>query len=661
MGPATFTSSVNLNVPANVNLMMLQGSVISMNISTTLTLNGGMAGSSVSTHFTGVGSVKLSSTVIPEIYPQWWGATGNGSTDDTAAIQAAYTAAAQVSLAGGIGAIVVFPAGTYKITSQITSAGSFIYTRGAGAQATQWLFAPTANGTCFLVSQAATSAFTVLGGISGISIYSNDATFVKTALNVVACRSYTVEDVAIYGGVVKVGTAMWSDNTNASIGIQTNGHEAVSFNRLLVAADRPILLGKNPLAAAANIDADHFNFNNCLLTGNLNPIYDCQANIFVDRLSIGGYQAWVAGTDGFRYVSDASETNANRPMIRIENVGREQVQTTTAHLINIQLTGGALVRGLTLRNFNGPMINQGHGILLRGINGAVIESVHYLGNGVALDLDSSSSGFMFLDNSFTEAGGTLSTTGFTGFVMYDKVTQTESYNTFDHTGLINLANQTYISELNASAVSKRLIGVNTSNMVSIDQDAMNANGMVIGNQLRLGGYVGASSRTGFIVPNTWYLLSVNGAGTDTVPLLQVNASNFITMDADAHGVITGGFLTVNGTLTASATLAASANLTVTGRLQQNLGATIASAATITLGATGNVFIVTGNVGITNMTITGWQAGSMVTLIFTGTPTITNLAGGSGQLVLRAGVNLVCVAQTTHTFAFDGTAAWYQVD
>jgi polygalacturonase len=57
-----------------------------------------------------------------------YGATGNGTTDDTSAIQAAITAAA----AGGT---VFFPKGTYKISSSLTL-GSNVTLLGASAQTT---------------------------------------------------------------------------------------------------------------------------------------------------------------------------------------------------------------------------------------------------------------------------------------------------------------------------------------------------------------------------------------------------------------------------------------------------------------------------------------------------------------------------------------------
>jgi hypothetical protein len=88
MGGATFISAVNLTVPANVNLVMLQGGIISMNTGTTLTMNGGLVGSSISPHFTGAGSFLLQPSMITAAYPQWFGVIGDGVTNNAAALQA---------------------------------------------------------------------------------------------------------------------------------------------------------------------------------------------------------------------------------------------------------------------------------------------------------------------------------------------------------------------------------------------------------------------------------------------------------------------------------------------------------------------------------------------------------------------------------------------
>jgi hypothetical protein len=140
MGSATFTSSVNITVPANVNLMMLQGAVISMNAGTTLMMHGGMEGSSLSQHFAGVGAVTMRSMHILAIYPQWWGAQGTG-VDDTAAITAAWNALPLFGQAGQFPNAIkfVFPPGYYVTSNTLNPKGGVIV-EGAGRYATQVVF-----------------------------------------------------------------------------------------------------------------------------------------------------------------------------------------------------------------------------------------------------------------------------------------------------------------------------------------------------------------------------------------------------------------------------------------------------------------------------------------------------------------------------------------
>ena len=65
---------------------------------------------------------------LPWINVRDWGAKGDGATDDTASIQAAYNAAP------GTGAVVVFPQGTYIISAAIVVPRSNIVTEGCNSE-----------------------------------------------------------------------------------------------------------------------------------------------------------------------------------------------------------------------------------------------------------------------------------------------------------------------------------------------------------------------------------------------------------------------------------------------------------------------------------------------------------------------------------------------
>jgi hypothetical protein len=78
--------------------------------------------------FDGWSSGLTFSWKVEHVVPQWWGAVGDGVTDDTAAIQAADARAAPT------GRPTVFPTGTYKMTSSTIFAGPVVMSSGARIQ-----------------------------------------------------------------------------------------------------------------------------------------------------------------------------------------------------------------------------------------------------------------------------------------------------------------------------------------------------------------------------------------------------------------------------------------------------------------------------------------------------------------------------------------------
>lgn len=103
-----------------------------------------------------------------------------------------------------------------------------------------------------------------------------------------------------------------------------------------------------------------------------------------------------------------------------------------------------------------------------------------------------------------------------------------------------------------------------------------------------------------------------------------------------------------------------------GRVLEAQGADVASANDMTLGNDGNTFEITGTTTINTIVTTGWTLGSLVTLIFTSTPTVKhNVAGGaSTAVILLAGAaDFSATAGDTLTLRYSdqgGTFAWREV-
>lgn len=133
------------------------------------------------------------SFLVGYVTPQDYGATGNGSTDDTAAIQAALTA---VQAAGG--GTVLFPYGTYKISSAL-SVPSLVSLLGVGPNASVINQTSTsANGITYnpaSLSYASIEDLTITGPGSGtgvgVLVEANSG-----AANVTSC---SFQDVTISG------------------------------------------------------------------------------------------------------------------------------------------------------------------------------------------------------------------------------------------------------------------------------------------------------------------------------------------------------------------------------------------------------------------------------------------------------------------------------
>lgn len=245
-----------------------------------------------------------------------------------------------------------------------------------------------------------------------------------------------------------------------------------------------------------------------------------------------------------------------------------------------------------------------------------------------------------------------------------------------------LLNNEFLAGFNTSGVSKRLIGVNSSNVVSIDPDAL---GAIFGSNVTATGNVRAQSAdnstravlqsngninlTGSLIDDvTGTNLRMNAANgvarfnnaaatdfsrlqfggtTSAFPSIKREGAGLSSRLADdsAYGAFTAGTLTVSA-----------------ARFKEAKGANVAAANDLTLGTDGNTFTITGNTQINAITTANWNAGSRVFLIFSGTPTVKhNTAGGGGTavLLLQGSADLSAAANTVLGLLYDGTS-WHEV-
>jgi hypothetical protein len=129
--PGTWAIGANLTIPANVTLVRARGAILSVSTGVTVTLNGDQEGPmSQWLTLAGTGTIVFGLR-IPDLYAEWFGASADGTTNCTVALNTA------ASLAANQKKILRLLAGTYKITNTwwLTPPGSVLLTAhvvGAG-------------------------------------------------------------------------------------------------------------------------------------------------------------------------------------------------------------------------------------------------------------------------------------------------------------------------------------------------------------------------------------------------------------------------------------------------------------------------------------------------------------------------------------------------
>lgn len=171
LGASTSALAVDCTFPSNVAVWADQGGIISVGSGKVLTICGAFDGT-MSTHFAGSGTVYMGvighatqgcSTQTPSVYPQWWGAKGDGRFTNDCAITNGTAALTSASLA-------------------FTSAdvGKMVVVTGAAASGKPGLgtISAVTNGT------AATVSFTAGSTVSGAlcELATNDAAALQSAL-----------------------------------------------------------------------------------------------------------------------------------------------------------------------------------------------------------------------------------------------------------------------------------------------------------------------------------------------------------------------------------------------------------------------------------------------------------------------------------------------
>ena len=172
----------------------ITGGTLTSSTLTTPTLTGGTLNSISSTNYVYRSNSAANAGPYQDftITPQMFGALGNGSHDDTTAIQAAINYAATFAT----GAVVYFPPGNYNITGTLAITTSGVTLRGDGQNATTLTFN---NGSkdCITIQGTNTSSGQIYGNaVQGFYINHGTKTAGRT-LYVAFAAYFTLRDVVV--------------------------------------------------------------------------------------------------------------------------------------------------------------------------------------------------------------------------------------------------------------------------------------------------------------------------------------------------------------------------------------------------------------------------------------------------------------------------------
>lgn len=398
---------------------------------------------------------SLTARSLPERFADWYnvkdyGAVGNGSTDDTAAIQAAITAA------GVGGGTVWLPAGEYLVTSTLLMNKSGVNLRG-DSMYTYIDFEPTADDICLHLGLGV--SFSILFcHISDVRFYSDDSAFAKTAICFENARQCSIQRVFVNGSPVIAGGTYWTGGAGlGSTGIQTKGHEFSQIRDVAIQADTPLRISADTLTPAQGID--HFTFDNCYLVSN--TTHACvviDSGVVVSSTRFIGSHPWVKGKYGLYWV-DTVATSVSQG-ITFEGVRTEQSTDVTGYSFYIDHNFG--IQGLTFTNCRLDITTNG--FFLRKTQVVTIDTCNAPTTLIGMNAVANANGHTIdIRNSYFDSATTMTFSGYRQIFGTNKPTAAglitrSAYYTYDNVGSSpntthRIETNVYVAKFTASVAS----------------------------------------------------------------------------------------------------------------------------------------------------------------------------------------------------------------
>ena len=475
-----------------------------------------------------------------------FGAVGNGTHDDTTAINNAITGAASAN-----GGIVYFPTGQYKVTSQILVQYNSIHLRGEGRQASIIVFAPTANGTCLYFENQTPNGSLVGCSLSHMSFWCSDTTYVKTAISFGNVEEFIISDIDIgpYG-------YNWTDTTKSTVGLRTGGRQTITLEKMMIVADKPIEISQNPYRAGwSYIDLDHTHFSDMILQSTdqiTNPIITVDTGVVLGNITFDGYQSWVWGGAGF-YWNDTTGTAGNE-CLSFSNVRQEGTALTGTPGWLFYIHHNAGLSNVIFKNIFGGM--DLNGFYFRKCTNVILDSCNFTDNNALSALNADSTvGPITLTNCSWLAGETATLTGQTLLAngpavgpLYADAFYSNSGGSYSINGNAATASAVAFSGITAATNTNALV-VGSSGSIKTTGNGYIGGGPGSGN-VQLGSAAGLAN-TGL---PSWNLMagyyaggSMAGTGDNYNVWLGTQAGQYANGSANGQSVGIGGNALINQT------------------------------------------------------------------------------------------------------------------
>jgi hypothetical protein len=301
-----------------------------------------------------------------------FGATGNGSTDDTGAIQNAIAAAH----AGGLG--VLFPAGTYLHASVITA--NSVPLIGVGGATT--LLANNATSTAVILTGVSPSIQNMVVNSAPASSGATDTTPTHATVLVQSAQNFVVQGITIVQGVGRVGVYLQQSAVGQVAAVTFNGTGSNQDLGIIVdGCANTSLLGNLMLNEGTAITLGGFSPFICYSIAIIsNTISNAMAGIILNTLSGG--------------------------ITNILDIEQNQIQlvTTNAAVSPLQVNNSANNYSITQNTFSGGILGM---FVANPANftGVVAQNtIRNCNQYGAIIATTSGGGLQFLSNKFGECG-----------------------------------------------------------------------------------------------------------------------------------------------------------------------------------------------------------------------------------------------------------------